>query len=120
MGLRIYKRVKICKGLHLNFSKSGVSTSIKVGNMTYNTRGRLTTKICDGVSYTVNTKKGKKVKPSTKPQTGVDDLVIHMADRNIQQWEQLGSKVPFLKGLCNLMIKINTKNKMGAEKRKNV
>lgn len=45
------RRIKIAKGLSLNVSKSGVSTSAKVGRVTVNSRRGATVNIAKGVSY---------------------------------------------------------------------
>ncbi|CAJ0781612.1 hypothetical protein R8510_04896 [Ralstonia chuxiongensis] len=45
MGWSFRKSVKIAPGIRVNFSKSGVSTSIGVKGLTYNTRGRVTASI---------------------------------------------------------------------------
>lgn len=57
MALKFSKRKKICKGVSVNISKRGVSTSVKVGKTTFNSRGKTTTSICKGLSYTTGTKK---------------------------------------------------------------
>ncbi|MHC6050771.1 DUF4236 domain-containing protein [Ralstonia solanacearum] len=45
MGWSFRRSVKIAPGIRLNFSKSGISTSIGVKGLTYNTRGRVTASI---------------------------------------------------------------------------
>ena len=45
MGWSFRKSVKIAPGIRVNFSKSGISTSIGVKGLTYNTRGRVTASI---------------------------------------------------------------------------
>ncbi|MBQ4164032.1 MAG: DUF4236 domain-containing protein [Turicibacter sp.] len=63
MGLRFRKRVKLCKGVYLNFGKKGMSTSFKIGNTTINSKGRVTTSIPGtGLSYVTNLKKKSKSK----------------------------------------------------------
>lgn len=62
MGLRVNKRIRIAKGLSLNVGKKGLSISAKVGNTTINSRGRVTTRLAPGISYSTklgssNTKK---------------------------------------------------------------
>lgn len=60
MGLRFRKSVKLAPGVRINFSKSGVSASIGVMGLTYNTRGKITVGIPgSGLSYEVNLKKKK-------------------------------------------------------------
>ena len=60
MGFQVNKRVKLCKGVSLNIGKKGISTSVKVGNTTINSKGRVTTRIAPGVSYTTNLKAKSK------------------------------------------------------------
>ncbi len=45
MGWSFRRSVKIAPGIRVNFSKSGISTSIGVKGFTYNTRGRVTASI---------------------------------------------------------------------------
>lgn len=45
MGWSFRKSVKIAPGIRVNFSKSGISTSIGAKGFTYNTRGRVTASI---------------------------------------------------------------------------
>jgi len=53
MGWSFRKSVKIAPGIRVNFSKSGVSTSIGVKGVTYNTRDRVTASIPGtGVRFT--------------------------------------------------------------------
>lgn len=51
MALRIRKSVGVAKGVHLNLSKSGVSVSQKVGPVTVNSRGRVSTHVAPGMTY---------------------------------------------------------------------
>ncbi len=52
MGFRFRKSIKIAPGIRLNLSKSGVSTSIGVRGLTWNSRGRATASIPgSGVSF---------------------------------------------------------------------
>ena len=61
MGLRYRKRIKVAPGVHLNLSKSGVSTSVGKPGATVNFSGRgtkVTTGIPGtGISYSTMTKK---------------------------------------------------------------
>lgn len=50
MGFRIQKRVKVGKKSHVNVSKSGVSTSVKIGRVTLNSRGRNSIRLFKGLS----------------------------------------------------------------------
>ncbi|WP_322092453.1 DUF4236 domain-containing protein [Paraburkholderia bannensis] len=55
MGWGFRKSIRIAPGIRLNFSKSGVSTSIGGKGFTYNTRGRVTASIPGtGIRYTHN------------------------------------------------------------------
>lgn len=60
MGFRVNKRIRIAKGISLNVGKKGVSVSAKVGNTTINSRGRVTTRIAPGVSYSTNLKSSQR------------------------------------------------------------
>lgn len=60
MGFRVNKRIRIAKGISLNVGKKGVSVSAKVGNTTINSRGRVTTRIAPGVSYSTNLKSDQR------------------------------------------------------------
>ena len=51
MGLRIRKQIKLGKNVKLNLSNSGISTSVKVGNTTFNNKRGATTRLANGVSY---------------------------------------------------------------------
>jgi len=56
MGFRFRKSIKIAPGIRLNLSKSGVSTSIGVRGLTWNSRGRTTVSIPgSGVSFSTKT-----------------------------------------------------------------
>lgn len=56
MGFRIRKSMSLGKGVRVNFGKKGISTSIKIGNTTINSKGRVTTRLAPGVSYTTDLK----------------------------------------------------------------
>ena len=67
MGFRFNKRIKLAKGVSLNLSKSGISTSVKVGKTSINSRGRVTTNLGNGLSYQTNfTPKKRKIKIGNK------------------------------------------------------
>ncbi len=57
MGLSLRKRIKLTDNLYLNLSKKGVSTSLKIGNITINSNGNKTIKLAKGVSYRIPKKK---------------------------------------------------------------
>ena len=61
MGFRFQRRVKLFPGFYLNLSKSGVSTSAKLGPLTLNSRGTATVGAHGtGLSYRHNLNKGQK------------------------------------------------------------
>ena len=60
MGLRVRKSIKLGKHVKLNVSKSGVSTSVKVGNVTHNSKRGTTVNLGHGVSYHVPNSNNKK------------------------------------------------------------
>jgi len=67
MGFRLFKKVKICKGVSVNISKSGASVSVgpKGAKVTVNTKGGITASAGipgTGISYreTVNTKSNRR------------------------------------------------------------
>jgi len=53
MAFRVRKSIRIAKGLSINVSKSGLSTSAKVGRVTVNSRRGATVNVAKGVSYNV-------------------------------------------------------------------
>lgn len=57
MPFRTRRSIKLGKNIRLNLSKKGMSVSTKVGRTTFNSRGRTSTRVAKGVSYT--TSKGK-------------------------------------------------------------
>lgn len=59
MGFRIRKSISLGKGLQLNFGRKGVTASLKLGNATINSKGRVTTRLAPGISYTTGLKKKK-------------------------------------------------------------
>lgn len=58
-SFRIRRSFKIAPGMRLNVSKSGLSTSTKLGRVTVNSRGRATVRVAKGVSYSTSTKGGR-------------------------------------------------------------
>lgn len=69
MGFRYRKRLKICKGLYLNFGKKGFSSiSAKLGKVTVNSKGRTTVNIGHGLSYTTDLKEEKKEKEERRAE----------------------------------------------------
>lgn len=71
MGLRVRKSIKIGKHLKLNVGKNGVSTSIKVGNVTHNSKRGTTVNLGHGVSYHVPNNKSTKANARTNTSTPV-------------------------------------------------
>lgn len=47
------RRIRVAKGLSINVSKSGLSTSAKVGRVTMNSRRGATVNVAKGVSYNI-------------------------------------------------------------------
>ncbi|MBR8458433.1 DUF4236 domain-containing protein [Burkholderia dolosa] len=76
MGWGFRKSVKIAPGIRVNFSKSGVSTSVGGRGFTYNTRGRVTASIPGtGIRYTHSTKSAKRTSsPVSAVVTGSRNL----------------------------------------------
>jgi Protein of unknown function (DUF4236) len=58
MAFRYQKRIKTGKNSWLNLSKSGVSGSAKVGPVTFNSRGRKTIRLGNGLSYRMGSNSG--------------------------------------------------------------
>ena len=57
MGLSFRKRIKITDNLYLNLSKNGISASLKLGNITMNSKGNTSIRLAKGVSYRIPKKK---------------------------------------------------------------
>lgn len=114
MGFRFKKRVKLGKGLHLNFSKSGVSPSVKVGNVTYNPKRGTTVNFGHGLTYHTGT--GKKDRQPKKGfidrlQDSIDnkDEIFNRANAerdsksdNQLKWRTIGVKI--LWGIITIML----------------
>ena len=64
MGFRVNRRISLGKNVRVNIGKRGVSTSVKIGPVTFNSSGRKTIHVAKGVSYTIN----PKTKRSTSAQ----------------------------------------------------
>jgi len=61
MGWGFRKSIKVAPGIRLNFSKSGISTSIGGKGFTYNTRGRVTASVPGtGIRYMHSLKSAKR------------------------------------------------------------
>ncbi|MBU6330271.1 MAG: DUF4236 domain-containing protein [Acidobacteria bacterium] len=54
MGFRYQKRIRTGKNSWINLSKSGVSGSARVGPFTFNSRGRKSIRLGNGLSYRTN------------------------------------------------------------------
>lgn len=50
MGFRVNRRISLGKNVRVNIGKRGVSTSVKMGPVTVNSRGRKTVHVAKGVS----------------------------------------------------------------------
>ena len=51
MGFQYRKRIRTGKNSWVNLSKSGASGSFRVGPMTFNSRGRRSVRLGNGMSY---------------------------------------------------------------------
>lgn len=61
MGFRLRKKIKILPGLSLNLSKSGISTSVKAGPVSWNSRtGKTSVNLPGCMSYQMSSGKLKK------------------------------------------------------------
>ncbi len=60
MGWRMRRSYRIAPGVRLNVSKSGVSTSSKLGPVTVNSRRGATVRVAKGMSYTASPTSAKK------------------------------------------------------------
>ena len=61
MGFRFRKRIKLGKYININISKSSISPSIRIGNITRNLKSKTTTvRLGNGLSYVFNKKKKRK------------------------------------------------------------
>lgn len=60
MGLSFRKTINLGKHVKVNLSKTGVSASVKVGNVTYNTKRGISANLGNGVIYRSNKKYKKK------------------------------------------------------------
>jgi hypothetical protein len=66
MGFSLRKPVKIAPGVRINLSKSGISTSIGLKGVTYNSRGKLTVRVPGtGLRYTSDLSKRSSRAAST-------------------------------------------------------
>ena len=73
MGLRYRKRVSIAPGVKLNISRSGVSTSLKVGNVTVNPhRQTAWVNLPGGFFYQKSLRSKPHAKPTRRTQVKVE------------------------------------------------
>lgn len=71
MGWGFRKSIKVAPGVRINFSKSGVSTSIGGKGLTYNSRGRVTASIPGtGIRYTQSLNSRRTSRPVDSVVTG--------------------------------------------------
>lgn len=89
MGFKVNKRIKIAPGVNLNVSKKGLSTSVKVGKTTFNSRGKVTTNLGHGVSYTTNLKNNKKYTNTNLELTQSFNEEVARLKRNKNNWANL-------------------------------
>ena len=78
MGLRFRKSVTLCKGVKLNFGKSGMSVSVggKGYRKTINTKGQVTTSMGipgTGIYYTDTKKIGGNKQSSSRKNTSISN-----------------------------------------------
>ena len=78
MGLRFRKSVTLCKGVKLNFGKSGMSVSVggKGYRKTINTKGQVTTSMGipgTGIYYTDTKKIGGNNQSSSRKNTSISN-----------------------------------------------
>lgn len=64
--------------------------------------------IVDGIN-SFNNKLGAKNKELNEFNIKMIKFSIEKCRKNIDEWAHIREKIPFLKGLCNLMLKINNK-----------
>lgn len=99
MGLQFRKRIKICKGVNLNISKTGVGVSVGTRGARYSmhSSGRRTATVGlpgTGLYYTKNlgtkkkgsSKKTSSAKSSTKP-AAASETALNEAKEAVQQYE---------------------------------
>lgn len=82
MGFRIRKSVKLCKGVKVNLSKFGISTSVKVGKVNYNTKRGASVNLGNGLSYHA----GKRKSTSNKTEYNNQNLKIHTFENS---WDKM-------------------------------
>ena len=93
MGFRFNKRIKIAKGVSLNLSKRGISTSVKVGKSTINSSGRVTTNLGNGLSYQTSlTPKKRKIKRGNE----IKEISVLDGDPRLNMIETLEKTIYYL------------------------
>lgn len=63
MGWRVRRSIRVGKGYRINLSKSGISTSTKLGPITVNSRRGTTIRVAKGLSYHVDQDKRRAAPP---------------------------------------------------------
>lgn len=82
MGWSFRKSIKVAPGVRINFSKSGVSTSIGVKGLTYNTRGRVTASIPGtGIRFTQHLNSQRTSRPISSVVAGSSRVAPVTAER---------------------------------------
>ncbi|MFV8631150.1 DUF4236 domain-containing protein, partial [Ralstonia pseudosolanacearum] len=82
MGWSFRKSIKVAPGIRVNFSKSGVSTSIGVKGFTYNTRGRVTASIPGtGIRYTQHLNSQRTSRPISSVVAGSSHIDLPNTER---------------------------------------
>ena len=64
MGWRVRRSIRVGKGYRINLSKSGISTSTKLGPVTINSRRGTTIRVAKGLSYHVDQGKRRAAPPA--------------------------------------------------------
>lgn len=86
MGLSYKKRISLGNGIYANISKSGVSISQKVGNVTVNSRGGTTVNLGNGAVWRSQKKnKNSKGQKSNQGMNPANDFMGFMMMQQMMQ-----------------------------------
>ena len=97
MGLRFRKSVTLCKGVKLNFGKTGMSVSVggKGYHKTINTKGQVTTSVGipgSGIYYT-DTKRLEEIDKLTHKETFKINTIIRIQSENHSLFRNMKSMI---------------------------
>lgn len=97
MGLRFRKSVTLCKGVKLNFGKTGMSVSVggKGYHKTINTKGQVTTSVGipgSGIYYTDTKRLGGNRQANTQ-KTFKINIILRMQLENLSQLWNMKSMI---------------------------